>query len=420
MYSLVMMAAMTAAPDVPQDFLCPVTPSRYGSSLWLKHCFYDCCLPARYGWVNCWNKGFGYYPGNARSFCGGCATASYGHFYNAPSCCGAGYGAGGYGGCGSGACGKGCGYGNGGGSCFTMHGRNDWGIGCTPAYYTSVAGCLPCVTAPPYAHYTQKNPCCTYGHFAFDSGLIGHSAGVGYAGFGGYGNFGFYGAVSVQHPPTLADVPKYRPQDFMQYDGPPQPYVSGREYVAPGYIPAPPTGSPYNPAVTPDYPRPGAPAALFPPPAADRTDGPLGPTPPNFPPGIIPPVPGVFPEVPKAPGIPLIDEPKKEVPKKNGFNTLGVSPVPATVVLSVPAGAKVYVEGVALKSAAAERSFRTPALTPGQEYSYTVKAVVTEDGREYTEAKQVVVTPGETTAVSFEKLLARFGPAPAVAQTGAK
>ena len=88
-----------------------------------------------------------------------------------------------------------------------MHGRNDWGIGCTPAYYTSVAGCLPCVTAPPYAHYTQKNPCCTYGHFAFDSGLIGHSAGVGYAGFGGYGNFGFYGAVSVQHPPTLADVP---------------------------------------------------------------------------------------------------------------------------------------------------------------------------------------------------------------------
>ena len=68
MYSLVMLAAMTAGPDVPQAWLCPVTPSNYGSTFWSKHCFYDCCAPARYGWVDCYSKGFGVYPGNPRGF----------------------------------------------------------------------------------------------------------------------------------------------------------------------------------------------------------------------------------------------------------------------------------------------------------------------------------------------------------------
>ena len=48
MYSLVLMVAMSATPDVPQSFLCPVSPSNYGSTFWSKHCFYDCCMPARY------------------------------------------------------------------------------------------------------------------------------------------------------------------------------------------------------------------------------------------------------------------------------------------------------------------------------------------------------------------------------------
>ena len=45
MYSLVMLAAMTAGPDVPRNFMCPVTPSNYGCGFWSKHCFYDCCAP---------------------------------------------------------------------------------------------------------------------------------------------------------------------------------------------------------------------------------------------------------------------------------------------------------------------------------------------------------------------------------------
>ena len=73
MYSLVMMAALTAGPDVPQHWMCPVTPSNYGCGFWSKFSFYDCCAPARYGWVDCWNKGFSYYPGACPS--------NFGSFY---------------------------------------------------------------------------------------------------------------------------------------------------------------------------------------------------------------------------------------------------------------------------------------------------------------------------------------------------
>ena len=408
MYSLVMMAAMTATPDVPQEFLCPVSPSKYGGGYFSKHCFYDCCLPARYGWVNCWNKGFGYYPGGSRGFCGSCATASYGNFYN-PSCCNSGCGAG------STSCGSygfaGCSTG-----CGSAHGLKDWGIGCKPAYWTGVAGCKPCVTAPPYAHYTQKNPCCTYGHFAFDTGLIGHSSGVGYSGFGGFGNYGFYGAGPIQHPLTVADIPKYQPQDFMPQEA--RPYVPAREYEAPGYFPAPASNIP--PAVVPEAPKVPAGPGGFTTPPPEKVEQPLG----N--PGAQPPLPSGLPEIPKAPNVPIVPAPaggdKKDLtPPKNLIKPVGLKAIPSTVVLSVPAGATVYVEGVPLRNQSAERTFRTPALEPGREYAYTVKAIVTENGLEHTEVRQVIVIPGETSTVSLEKLLAKFGaPLNAVTQTGGK
>ena len=44
---------------------------------------------------------------------------------------------------------------------------------------------------------------------AFDTGLAGHSHGVGYSGFGGYGNFGYYGGVPMMHRPTTLDLPPF-------------------------------------------------------------------------------------------------------------------------------------------------------------------------------------------------------------------
>ena len=117
-------------------------------------------------------------------------------------------------------------------------------------------------------------------YFAFDTGLIGHSHGVGYAGFGGYGNFGFYGAVPMMHPPTTADLPPFPRPDFRST-----------------------TTVPSKPAPLPPIPK------------------------------------GT--EPPEPPSDPKKDE-KKDEPKKDGEKKtqLVARPAPATVVLSLPAGAR--------------------------------------------------------------------------------
>lgn len=357
MYSLVMLAAMTAGPEVPKNLLCPVTPSKYGSGFWSRYSFLDCCAPARYGWVTCWTKGFGAYPGNARGICGGCGP-SYGPFFR-PSPCACAGAACGYGG-------GGCGHGGGG---FCGYG---WPVGNQPAYYTGVIGCPPPMSAPPYAYYTNHKPCCNL-HYAFDTGLIGHSHGVGYSGFGGTGNFGFYGLAPMAHKPTTLDLPPFpRPQ-----------------YPAIG-----PTG----PATAvPMPPLPGTQSAA--------------PSIPSLPPDSLlplPPVPPAPAENKKEP--PKTEEPKKSEPKKTEprkANTEVSRPARATVVLSVPDRTTVTVEGQPLRSGGTERSFRTPELDPGREFVYTVRAAINLGGREEVETRQVRVTAGETSRVSFEQLFAR-------------
>ena len=350
MYSLVMLAAMTAGPDVPKHVMCPVTPSKYGCGFWSKHNFFECCAPARYGWVTCWTKGHGAYPG------GGCCP-SYGPTYRPSPCACAPCGAFGYGG-GGGGCG------------FCGHG---WPIGNKPAYYTSVLGCPPCLSGPPYAHYTNCQPCCNL-HFAFDSGLIGHSHGVGYSGFGGTGNFGFYGAVPMQHKPSTADLPPF-----------PRPEYPSLSLTPSGPVPMPPL-----PGTTPKAGTPsGPPESLLPPPPPTFKDPPAVQLPPDF----------------KRDEPKKKDEPKADAPKKG--STDAGRPARATVVLSVPARATVTVEGQPLQSTGGERSFRSPEIAPGREFVYTVRAVIEVGGREEVETQQVKVTAGETTRISFEQLFAK-------------
>ena len=341
MYSLVMMAAMTAAPDVPQDFMCPVTPSKYGCTFWSNHCFYDCCAPARYGWVNCWNKGFGFYPGNAAKLLWRMLlrlpltdTSSI----RARGAC---------------QCGPCAGYGGGHGGGCTWCGCG-WSIGDQPAYYTSALGCPPYMSAPPYACCADKNPCCHTMSLAFDTGLAGLSQGVGYAGMGGYGNFGFYGAVPMIHRPTTLDLPPFPRRDYS------------------------PSPIPLAPAPMPPLPSGKIPEAK----------------------------PG---ELPAVPSIPAPDDAKKPSPKKvesrNALPQIQRS-APATVVLSVPAGAVVTVDGETLASTGLERSFRSPSLQPGKEFVYTVRAVMIVGNRQEEETLQVKVTAGEISRASFEKLFA--------------
>lgn len=85
---------------------------------------------------------------------------------------------------------------------------------------------------------------------------------------------------------------------------------------------------------------------------------------------------------------------------------------PATVVVNLPADAKLFADGKAI--ALDERnSFSTPKLVPGEAYTYTLKVQAVRNGRLVNETKDVQVWAGETTRVAFRDLA---GGAPAAAR----
>jgi uncharacterized protein (TIGR03000 family) len=78
----------------------------------------------------------------------------------------------------------------------------------------------------------------------------------------------------------------------------------------------------------------------------------------------------------------------------------------ARVKVVLPADAKLYVDGVALESRGATRSFETPQLEPGQKYSYTLTAEVLRDGQKRDFVRTVTVEAGKEVTVEFKDLVA--------------
>jgi len=74
---------------------------------------------------------------------------------------------------------------------------------------------------------------------------------------------------------------------------------------------------------------------------------------------------------------------------------------PATLVVSLPADARLTVDGNATTSTAAVRTFVTPELATDYNYVYTLRAEVVRDGRTVVETQQVTVRGGQTTNVPF-------------------
>jgi uncharacterized protein (TIGR03000 family) len=79
-----------------------------------------------------------------------------------------------------------------------------------------------------------------------------------------------------------------------------------------------------------------------------------------------------------------------------------MAPSAATIVVSLPTDAKLFVDGVPTKSVSANRVFVSPALEKGMEYSYTLKAEVVRDGQPVTMSKKVAVEAGKTINVSLD------------------
>jgi uncharacterized protein (TIGR03000 family) len=89
----------------------------------------------------------------------------------------------------------------------------------------------------------------------------------------------------------------------------------------------------------------------------------------------------------------------KTTPKTKQEETM--APAPATIVVELPADAKLLIENEATTSTGSSRVFQSPDLKPGKEYHYTIKAEAVRDGKPVKVEQVVTVKAGEITPVTL-------------------
>jgi len=89
-------------------------------------------------------------------------------------------------------------------------------------------------------------------------------------------------------------------------------------------------------------------------------------------------------------------KPPKATDKSTGLSA------PASIIVSLPADARLTVDDTVTKSTSATRLFATPALESGKEFHYTLKAEGVRDGKTYTAIRRVAVRAGEETRVTLD------------------
>ncbi len=73
----------------------------------------------------------------------------------------------------------------------------------------------------------------------------------------------------------------------------------------------------------------------------------------------------------------------------------------AVIRVTVPAGAKVWFEETLTQLTGTNRVFYSPPLTRDKTFSYSVRALWTENGREVTRKKRLLVRAGQTVTINF-------------------
>jgi uncharacterized protein (TIGR03000 family) len=99
---------------------------------------------------------------------------------------------------------------------------------------------------------------------------------------------------------------------------------------------------------------------------------------------------GAKPEEAKPEEAPAPEEKKKDVS------------APATIVVTIPAAAKLTIDSNPTRSTDAVRTFVTPALEAGQDYYYSLQAEMVVDGETKTTTQRIMVRAGETSRVAIE------------------
>jgi uncharacterized protein (TIGR03000 family) len=84
-----------------------------------------------------------------------------------------------------------------------------------------------------------------------------------------------------------------------------------------------------------------------------------------------------------------------------GFAVASAPADRALLSVQAPAGATVWVQGTETKQKGAERTFISPALKPGQDYSYTVKAQWKVNDKTVEQTQNVSVRAGERAGLLF-------------------
>ena len=89
------------------------------------------------------------------------------------------------------------------------------------------------------------------------------------------------------------------------------------------------------------------------------------------------------------------------VPRQSAYYAPPMPDDSALLRVFVPADAQVWIGGEATTKTGEERTFASPALTPGKSYTYQIKAVWTENGKPIEKTQKVKVLANETTNVTF-------------------
>ena len=77
------------------------------------------------------------------------------------------------------------------------------------------------------------------------------------------------------------------------------------------------------------------------------------------------------------------------------------SPNTARVTVQLPSEAKLWVDGVYCPLTSNVRSFNTPVLQPGREYTYNIRIQVTQNGQARDETRRVLVSANRQITVDF-------------------
>jgi uncharacterized protein (TIGR03000 family) len=73
-----------------------------------------------------------------------------------------------------------------------------------------------------------------------------------------------------------------------------------------------------------------------------------------------------------------------------------------TIQVSLPAEARLTVDGRLTTSTSSSRTLISPNLEPGYDYFYTLRAEIVRDGQTLTQTQRVAVRAGDQTRVSFD------------------